>query len=57
MKFIYIIFRTSVSTIHKINYVAITKTSFLMLSSEIIVVYSEDHTKLTNTLSVRKVQG
>jgi hypothetical protein len=57
MKFVYIIFRTLVPTLYKINYVAITKTSCLMLPREMIVVYSEDHVKPTKTLSVCKLQG
>jgi hypothetical protein len=45
-----IIFRNSVPTAKKTQHVSIAKTSWLMLFREMIVIYSDNHTKLINTL-------
>jgi hypothetical protein len=48
-KLVYIIFKNSVRTTKKTIHFTITNINWLMLFKEIIAVYSENHTKLTNT--------
>jgi hypothetical protein len=45
-----IVFKNSVLTSKKTQHIAITKTNWSMLFTEIISVYSENHTKPINTL-------
>jgi hypothetical protein len=56
MMLIYIIFKNPVLTSKKTQYVSMTTVSLLMLFEETLAVYSENHTKPTNTLSVQNAE-
>jgi hypothetical protein len=49
MKLIYILFKNSVRASKRTPNFTITKINWLMLFTEIIAVYSENHAKTTNT--------
>jgi hypothetical protein len=47
-KLVQLIFKNSVRTANKTQHFSITKINWLMLFKEIIAVYTENHTKLTD---------